>query len=123
MLSSWDFFDEDTIHRIIESGEGVTERIRSTTISNPESHSNISFLNVVTVTFYMAVIVEIVVNITWCPNVEYTLNGPRRAALGAIEGEIPATTAASTVIYFEVASKVDMEYRVCVLFHKVTALY
>ena len=71
----------------------------------------------------MAVIVEIVVNICWCSNVGYTLNGPRRAALGAIEGEIPATTTAATVIYLEVASKVDMEYRVCVLFHKVTALY
>ena len=66
---------------------------------------------------------EIVVNVTWCSNVEYTLNGPRIAALDAIEGEIPATTAAATVMYFEVASKVDMEYRVCVLFHKVTALY
>ena len=61
-------------------------------------------------TFNVAVIVEIVVNIFWCSNVEYTLNGPRRAALGAIEGEIPATTAAATVIYLEVASKVDMEY-------------
>ena len=37
------FFDEDTIHRITESGEGVTERI-STRTSNPESHSNVSFL-------------------------------------------------------------------------------
>ena len=71
----------------------------------------------------MVVIVKIVVNIAWCSNVEYTINGPRRAALGAIEGEIPATTAAGTVIYLEVASKVDMECRVCVLFHEVTALY
>ena len=64
-------------------------------------------------------IVEIVVNIVWCSNVEYAINGPRRAALGAIEGEIPTTTAGGTVIYLEVASKkVDMECRVCVLFTK-----
>ena len=71
----------------------------------------------------MVVIVQIVFNIAWCSNVEYTINGPRRAALGAIEGKIPATAAAATVIYLDIASKVDMEYRVCVLFHKVTALY
>ena len=70
----------------------------------------------------MAVIVEIVANTAWCSNIENTINGPRRAALGAIEGEIPATAAAGTVMYLKVAGKVDTEYRVCVLFHKVTAL-
>ena len=96
------------------TGEGVPELISTAfTFSNPESHSNLPFLNVGTVTFNMTMIVEIVVNIAWCSNIEYAINGPRRAALGAIEGEIPATTAAGTVIYLEGASKVDMECRVC----------
>ena len=105
-------------------GEGVPELISTAfTVSNPKSHSHRSFLNVFTMTFDMTMIVEIVVNIFWCSNVEYAINGPRRVALGAIEGEIPATTAGGTVMYHEVASKVDMECRVCVLFHKVTALH
>ena len=105
-------------------GEGVPELISTAfTVSNPKSHSHRSFLNVFTMTFDMTMIVEIVVNIVWCSNIEYAINGPRRVALGAIEDEIPATTAGGTVIYLEVASKVDMECRVCVLFHKVTALH
>ena len=105
-------------------GEGVPELISTAfTFSNPESHSNLSFLNVVTMTFNMTMIVEIVVNIAWCSNVEYPINGPRRVALGATEGEIPATTAGGTVKYLEGASKVDMECRVCALFYKVTALH
>ena len=124
LLSSWYFFDEDTVHCIMPPGEGVPELISTAfTFSNPESHSNLSFLNVFTMTFDMTMIVEIVVNIAWGSNVEYAINGPSRVALGAIEGEIPATTAGGTVMYHEVASKVDMECRVCVLFHKVTALY
>ena len=106
------------------TGEGVPELISTAfTFSNPESHSNLSFLNVGTVTFNMTMIVEIVLNIAWCSNIEYAINGPRRAALGAIEGEIPATTAAGTVRYLEGASKVYVECRVCVIFHEVTALY
>ena len=74
-------------------------------------------------TFNMTMIMEIVVIITRCVNVEYAINGSRRAALGAIEGEIPTIAAAATLVYEEVASKVNMECRVCIIFHKVTALY
>ena len=56
------------------------------------------------------------------PHVECTLNRPRRAALGAIELEIPAAAAVVTTINPEVTSKVDMEGSVCVLLHEFTLL-
>ena len=71
-------------------------------------------------TFNVAVTVEIVV----LPgsHVERTLNGARRAALGAIEGEIPTTTAVVTSSNPEVTSKVNMEGSVCEVLHKFTVL-
>ena len=90
------------------------------TISNPESHSHLSLVNVITVTFDVAVTVKIVVPASL--HVECTVNRPRRAALGAIELEIPATTAVVTAINPEVTSKVDMEDSVCVLLREFTAL-
>ena len=55
-------------------------------------------------------------------HVERTFNGARNAALGAIEGEIPTTTATVTSINPEVTSKVNMEGSVCVVLHKITVL-
>ena len=55
-------------------------------------------------------------------HVERTVNGARRAALGAIEGEIPTTTAAVTSINPEVTSKVNMEGSVGEILHKFTVL-
>ena len=55
-------------------------------------------------------------------HVERTVNGARRAALGAIEGEIPTTTAVVTGMNPEVTSKVNMEGSVCEVLHKFTVL-
>ena len=77
-------------------------------------------MNVITVTFNVAVTVKIMVPSS--QHVECTLNRPRRAALGAIELEIPAATAAVTVVNPEATSKVDMEGSVSVLLHEFTAL-
>ena len=92
----------------------------SGTLSNPESHSHLSLVDVITVTFNMAVTVKIVVLAGL--HVERTVNGARRTALGAIEGEIPTTTAVVTSINPEVTSKVNMEGSVCEVFHKFTVL-
>jgi len=99
---------------------GVTKLFSCNTLSNPESHSHLSFLNVTAVTFNVAVTVKIVVSA--CSHVECTVNSPRRAALGSIECEIPATTAAVTMAIPEITSIVDMEGRVWVFFHKITVL-
>ena len=91
-----------------------------TTFSNPESHSHLSLVDVITVTFNMAVTVKIVVLAG--SHVERTVNGARRATLGAIEGEIPTTTAAVTSINPEVTSKVNVEGSVGEILHKFTVL-
>ena len=88
--------------------------------SNPESHSHLSLVNVITVTFNMAVTMKIVILAS--SHVERAFNRPRRAALGAIEGEIPAATAAVTPTNPEVTSKVDMEGSVCEVLHKLTVM-
>ena len=77
-------------------------------------------MNVITVTFNVAVTVKIVV-LADC-QVECTVNRPRRAALGAIELEIPAATTVVTGGNSEVTGKVDMEGSVCVLLHEFTVL-
>ena len=102
------------------TGVCVSTFVASGTLSNPKSHSHPSLVNVITVTFNVAVTVKIVVPSS--PHVECTVNRPRRAALGAIELEIPATTAAVTAMNPEVTSKVDMEGSVRVLLNEFTAL-
>ena len=54
--------------------------------------------------------------------VECAVNSSRRAALGSIEGEIPATAAVVTSVNPEVTSIVDMEGSVRVFLQKVTVL-
>ena len=76
--------------------------------------------SVITVTFNMAATKKIVVPADL--HVDRTFNGARRAALGAIEGEIPTTTAVVTGINPEVTSKVNMEGSVCEVLHKFTVL-
>ena len=92
----------------------------ASTLSNPESHSHLSLVNVITVTFNVAVTVKTV--LPSMPHVECTVNRPRRAALGVIELKIPAATAVVTALDPEVTSKVDMEGSVCVLLHEFTVL-
>ena len=92
----------------------------SVATSNPESDSHLSLVDVITVTFNMAVTVKIVVLAG--SHVERTVNGARRAALGAVEGEIPTITAIVTVMTSEVTSKVNMKDSVCELLHKDTVL-
>ena len=99
---------------------GVSKLVSCDAFSNRESYSYLSFLNVVAVTFNVAVTVKIVVFA--CLHVECTVNGSRRAALRSIKGEIPATTAAVKVVDPEVTNIVDMEGSVRVFLHKVTVL-
>ena len=92
----------------------------SVAATNPESNSHLSLVDVITVTFNVAVTIKIEV-LAVC-HVEQTVNGARRATLGAIEGEIPTITAIVAVMTSEVTSKVNMKGSVCELLHKVTVL-
>ena len=98
----------------------VSKLMSCDALSNRESHSHLSFLNVVAVTFNVAVVMGIVVS--GYLQVECTVNSSRRAALGSIKGKIPATAAAVTSVNPEVTSIVDMEGSVRVFLHKVTVL-
>ena len=100
--------------------DGVSKLIPCDALSNPECYSHLSFLNVIAVTFNVAVTVKIVVSA--CVNVECSINSSRGTALGSIEGEIPATTAAVTKGNPEVTSVIDVEGSVRVFLHKVTVL-
>ena len=106
---------------MMKSGIRVSTLVgRVRTLSNPESHSHPSLVNVIAVTLNVPVAVKIVD--PGCLHVECTVNRPRRAALGAIEGEIPAATAWATSVNPEVPSKVHMEGGVCVVLHEFTVL-
>ena len=96
-------FNEDPGHS--PASVRVSILVASVAVSNPESHSHLSFVNVVTVTFNMAVTMKIVV-LAGC-HVERAVDRPRRAVLGAIEGEIPTATAVVTSINPEVTRLVD----------------
>ena len=99
---------------------GVSKPVSCDAFSNRESYSHLSFLNVIAMTFNVAVTVKIMVSA--CSHVECTINSSRRAALGSIEGEIPATAAVVTSLNPEVTSIVDMEGSVRIFLHKVTVL-
>ena len=120
LLSFWNLFNEDPGH-CPPACERVSICILvASATSNPESHSHLSLVDVIAVTFNMAVTVKIVV-FAVC-HVERTANGARSAALSAIKGEIPTTTAVVTSINPEVTSKVNMEGSVCEVLHKFTVL-
>ena len=102
------------------TGDGVSKLFPSDALSNPECYAHLSFLNVIAVTFNVAVTVKIVVSAR--VNVECSINSSRGAALGSIEGEISATTAAVTKGNPEVTSIIDMQGSVRVFLHKVTVL-
>ena len=99
---------------------GVSTLKAMVAVSNPEPHSHLSFVNVVTVTFNVAVTMKIVVLASL--HVKHAVNRSRRAALSAIEGEIPTATAAVTSMNPEVTSKVDMEGSVCEVLHELAVL-
>ena len=98
----------------------VSTLVAIVTLSNPESHLHFSLVDVITVTFNMAVTEQIFVLAGF--HVERPVNGARRAALDAIECEIPTTAAAVTVSNPEVTSKVNMDDSVCEVLHKFTVL-
>ena len=121
LLSFWHLLYEDPGH-FSPACVSVSILLPHVAVANPESHSHFSFVNVIAVTFNVSVSVKVVQGAFACLHVEDTVNRPRGAALGAIEGEIPAATAAVTVVNPEVASKVNMEGSVCIVLHEVTVL-
>ena len=119
LLSLWHLSNEDPGH-CDPACVRVSSLKASAAASNPEPHSHLSLVNVVTVTFNMAVTMKIVVPASF--HVKRAIDGARRAALSAIEGEIPTATAVVTSFNPEVTSKVDMEGSVCEVLHEIAVL-
>ena len=119
LLSFWHLLDEDT-GQCCPTSIRVSKCMTRFAITNPESHTYFSLVNVVTVAFNMAVTIKIMVLASL--HVKRAVNGARRAALGTIEGEIPTATAVVTSINPEVTSKVDMEGSVCEVLHELAVL-
>ena len=102
------------------TGMGVSKLMACNALSNPESHSHLSVLKVIAVTYNVAVTVKIVV--CTCSHEECTVNSSWRAALGSIKAEIPATTASGAVVNPDIIIIIDMEGSVRVFLHKITVL-
>ena len=92
----------------------------SGTLFTPESYSHLSLVDVITVTFNMAVTKKIAVPASL--HVDRTFNGARRAAPSAIKDEIRTIRAAVAPINLESTSKSNVEGSVCEVLHKFAAL-
>ena len=93
-LSLRNFFNEDPGHRL-PACVGVA-RFFTRTITNPESHSHLSFVDVVTVPLNMADSVKTLS--VALPHVHYTVNGQGSWTLCAVESEVPAFATACTLV-------------------------
>ena len=118
LLGSWDFFNEDPGH----CGPACkrVSKFAAIAVSNPESHSDLSPVNVIAVTFNVAVTVKVFAG-SFC-HIKCSINWPRRATLSAIEGEIPTTAASITVVNPEITIKVNMQGSFREVLHELTAL-
>ena len=120
LLSLSHLFNEDP-GPWIPSGVRVTRR-KATARSDPECHAYFSLVNVIAMTFYMAVAMQIFRRVCATCHVKCTLYWPGGAAFSAIESEIPAAAAAVTVVNPEVSRKVDMKCSVRVIFNEIAML-
>ena len=120
LLSLGHLFNEDP-GSWIPSGVRVTRRMASAR-SNPESHAYFSLVNVIAMTLYMAVAMQIFHRVSAKSHVKCTVYWPGGAAFSAIEPEIPATAAVVTVVNPEVSRKVDMKCSVRVFFNEIAML-
>ena len=115
LLCSRHFFNEDPGH----CGPACICVSRKS-VSNPESHSHSSLVNVIAVSFNLTATVKVFASC--CCHIVRTINSTRRTTLSAIECEIPTTAAVVTGSNAKVTSEVDMESRLCIILHELTAL-
>ena len=76
-------------------------------VSHIEANTNLSLVDLVTVTFNMAGTVD-VMSFAF-PHVQYPVNGVRGLALSTVEGKEPSFTAVVAVVDSEGTIPVDME--------------
>ena len=113
-----DFFNKDPGHWI-KACVGVSISINAT-IPNPESHSHLPFLDIVTVTLNMADTVRI---LGCSSQVNNSINGQGSCTFSTVESEIPAFAAIDTACDSKNTSPVNMEGCVWEVLDKHTVLY
>ena len=119
LLSTCHFFNEDPGH-CSPACICISKFVAIVAASNPESHSHFSLVDVIAVTFNVAMTMKVFASS--CCHIKCTVNFTRRAALGAIEFEIPTTAAVVTVVDPEITSEVNMERSFRVFLHEFAAL-
>ena len=119
LLCSRHFFNEDPGH-CGPPCVRVSKFMTIIAVSNPESHSHSSLVNVIAVSFNLTVTVKVFAS--YCCHIVRTINSTRRDTLSAIECEIPTTAAVVAGSNAKVTSEVDMESRLCIILHELTAL-
>ena len=119
LLCSRHFFNEDTGH-CGPACVRVSKCMAIIAVSNPESHSHSSLMNVIAVSFNVTVTVKIFASS--CCHIVSAINSTRRATLSAVECEIPTTAAVVTGSNAKVTSAVDVESRLCIILQELTAL-
>ena len=88
-MSFWNLLYEDTGHGI-PSSVGVIVSIVPLAFTNPESHSHVSFVNVITVAFNVADAMRIY---SFAADVHNTINGLGSGTFCTVESKVPAFTA------------------------------
>ena len=91
----------------------------SSTVSNVDTNTDISLVNVVTVAFYCtrSVVIFVFISDPYCH-----VDRQRTAALGAIKGDEPSLTAAATLSQVNVALENNTETGIVLHFRKLTIL-
>ena len=119
-LRFWNFFNKDPRHWL-PAGVGVTFSIKGT-ITNPESHAHLAFLDVVAVSLDMADAMGIQFT-TPFPQVHNTVYWEGAWTFNTVESKIPAFAANVTVEVSQITSPVNMERCIREVFEEHTVLW
>ena len=114
------FFNKDP-GNWIPACVGVITSTDSGTITNPETHAHLAFVDVVAVPLNMTDAMDTFS--TSFPHVHNTVNWKGAWTLSTVESEIPAFTATVTAADFEIASPVNMERCVREVFEEHAVLW
>ena len=103
LLGERDFFDDQARHSLPACMPiGVA---RASTVSNVDTNTDFSLVDVVTVAFYCSVPVIVLVTVS---DVVHCVNGKRTAALSTVKSDEPTLAAAATTSHVKVALENNM---------------
>ena len=119
-LGFWNFFNKDSGHWIIACVGVITSTV-SGTISDPESHAHLAFVDIVTVPLSVADAMGISTIILI--HVHNAVNWKRAWTFSTVESEIPAFATTCAIADSKNASPVNMERCARDVFEEHTVLW